>query len=210
LGARNLNRVARRNLSTKRAKIPVRQNRDSFANFWPNIELFRQLCRQKVCWHPTLSAEKSGKDGARKSTKAKMLWRGRGQFLSELRAGGRSWSFPRPKVGAWGTQFPYPRTRATRLTQKSGYRTPCISNFAWDVAPAFSELKASSCFTPLLRYQPSARGSASCEATVRAQFYADRRAPPVRQRWKLRHGPKRARCGLRDGQSPRPSWAYRS
>jgi hypothetical protein len=42
------------------------------------------------------------------------IWRECGQFLRELRAGGRRWSFPGPKGGTWGTQFPYPRTRATR------------------------------------------------------------------------------------------------
>jgi hypothetical protein len=35
---------------------------------------FSEWCRPKIHWYPTLSAEKSGKDGARKSTaKAKML-----------------------------------------------------------------------------------------------------------------------------------------
>jgi hypothetical protein len=38
------------------------------------LEHFRKLCRPESCWNPTLSAEKNGKDGARKSTaKAKML-----------------------------------------------------------------------------------------------------------------------------------------
>jgi hypothetical protein len=38
------------------------------------LERFRKWCRPKFHWYPTLSAEKSGKDGARKSTvKAKML-----------------------------------------------------------------------------------------------------------------------------------------
>jgi len=38
------------------------------------IFIFRKWCRPKIHWYPTLSAEKSGKDGARKSTaNAKML-----------------------------------------------------------------------------------------------------------------------------------------
>jgi glycosyltransferase involved in cell wall biosynthesis len=40
----------------------------------PLLEHFRKWCRPEFHWYPTLSAEKSGKDGARKSTaKAKML-----------------------------------------------------------------------------------------------------------------------------------------
>ena len=39
-----------------------------------DLEQLRKLCRREFCWHPTLSAGKRGKDGARKSAvRAKML-----------------------------------------------------------------------------------------------------------------------------------------
>jgi len=43
------------------------------------IFIFRKWCRPEFHWYPTLSAEKSGQDGARKSTaKAKILYKGGG------------------------------------------------------------------------------------------------------------------------------------
>jgi hypothetical protein len=79
----------RRNLNAKRANIPLLRNRDSLANFWPNIGHFRQICRES------------------------------GRFLSELRAGGRRWPFPGPKGGTWAHNFLFPGPAPPALSGES-------------------------------------------------------------------------------------------
>jgi hypothetical protein len=57
-----------------RAAAQTRVQQGESAEMDAALEHFRKCCRPKIHWYPTLSAEKSGKDGARKSTaKAKML-----------------------------------------------------------------------------------------------------------------------------------------
>jgi len=77
-------------------------------------------------------------------------------------------------------------------------------------APPFRERAVKLAFTLLLRRPPSVPGSASCESTASSRSCAGHCALRGRQRLKPLHAPMRGRCGLRDEQSPRPSWACRS